>query len=143
MYWVVEQGRVEPAKFFRQLATHFPQTSTLFFEGTSIEPAAEAIFTAHAEAGPHLPGRQTISPVSTIFRCKATGELFAQLEELSTRHAIPEIADHVYAYSGEVEIVGFPDFCANEIYISSSTPERTVKLFASALGLKYWKRRDG
>jgi hypothetical protein len=139
MYWVVEQGCVEPAAFFRQLATFFPRTNALFFEGTSIEPAVEAILTAHLEAGPHLPGRQTISPVSSIFRCKASTDLFAKLEKLSTRHAIPEIADHVYAYAGKVQLVGFPDFCTNEIYIASSTPERIVKLFASSLGLKYWQ----
>src|SRR5687767_13006908 len=39
-YWVIEQGR-EPAVFFRQLATHFAQTTTLFFEGTSIAAAVE------------------------------------------------------------------------------------------------------
>lgn len=142
-YWVIEQGRVEPAVFFRQLATHFPQTTTLFFEGTSIQPAIKATLAAHAEAGPHLPGRQTIHPVSSIFRCKASASLFARLEALSTQHAVPEISDHVYAFQGQIELVGFPDFCANEIYLSPSTSERTVQLFASALGLKYWKRENG
>jgi hypothetical protein len=140
MYWVIEQGRVEPAAFFRHLATYFPETSTLFFEGTSIEPEVKGVLIAHSESGPHLPRRQTVHPVSNIFRCKASASLIAKLEALSTRHAVPEIADHVYAYSGKNELVGFPDFCANEIYISPSTSERTVELFASALGLKYWKR---
>lgn len=142
-YWVIEQGRVEPAVFFRQLAAHFPQTTTLFFEGTSIDAAVEATLVAHAEPGSHLPGRQTIRPVSSVFRCKASSSLFAELEKLSTQHAVPEIADHVYAYVGKTELVEFADFCANEIYLSPSTAERTVQLFASALQLKYWKRENG
>jgi hypothetical protein len=143
MYWVIEEGRVDPAVFFHQLAAHFPQMTTLFFEGTSIAPAVGATLAAHIDSGPHLPGRQTVHPVSATFRCKASASLFAKLEALSTQHAVPEIADHVYAYADSVELVGFPDFCANEIYLSASTAERTVQLFASALRLKYWKREDG
>ena len=142
-YWVIERGRVEPAVFFRQLASHFPQATTLFFEGTSIDPAVEAILSAHAEPGPHLPGRQTMHPVSSIFRCKASSQFFAQLEGLSTRHAVPEISDHVYGYVGKTELVGFPDFCANEIYLSPSISEEAVRRFASNLQLKYWRHENG
>lgn len=142
-YWVIEQGRVDPAVFFHQLSAHFPQITTLFFEGTSIDPAVEATLVAHAQPGAHLPGRQTIRPRSSVFRCRASSSLFAEVERLSAQHAVPEIADHVYAYAGKTELVGFPDFCANEIYLSPSTAERTVQLFASALQLKYWKRENG
>jgi hypothetical protein len=80
-YWAIEQGPVEPSVFFRQLASHFPQTTTLFFEGTP------------------------------------------------------------NAYVGKTELVGFPDVCANEIYLSPSISEETIRRFASALQLKYGSMR--
>jgi hypothetical protein len=138
-YWAIEEGRIDPATFFRELPRHFPDATTIFFEGTSIEPDVKDCFAAHIQSGPHLPGRQTIWPKAEVFRCKFSPTICMELEALSRRHAVPELCDHLYVYRGEASVLEFPDFCANEIFLPISTTESAVGALASVFGLKYWR----
>jgi hypothetical protein len=141
--WDIEEGPVDPVLFFRLLAEHFPQATTLYAEGTAIEPDVQSLYEANVEPGKHLPGPQTIWPTSKKFRCQFTPSLCLQLSELAKRHAEPELVDHFFLYSGSEPLLEWHDAFANAMLLSYSIPEAQVKAFAGALKLPYGKAKAG
>jgi len=141
--WDIDEGHIDTEVFFGILPKCLPDASTIFFEGTFIADEVKGCLSRHAEAGKHLPGRQTLWPMSTLYRCKFSQRLCDEMQELSSRHAQPELCDHLSIYRGEEEVLAFHDFGANHIYVAGSVPEQAVSSFASALGLKYIEVDDG
>ena len=77
-YWVIEQGWVDSATFFKALWTHVPDATTFYAEGTRIAPDVEDCYRAHQDEGEY-PARQTIFPRSDKFRCRFSASLTAAL----------------------------------------------------------------
>lgn len=135
--WEIEEGRVDPVGFLSSLPTHFPEASTLFVEGTSIDVDVVDSLNQFAEAGKYLPESQTYWPKTRQFRCAFGEELCAKLAQLATAHADPELFDHLFLYSGEKVLLEWPDAFTNCLWISSSLAEERVAMLARSLGLSY------
>ena len=141
--WTIGPGSVDSSQFFRLLLSHFPDATTLYAEGTSIEPDVHALFKASAEEGAYLPGAQTIWPESVRFRCRFGAELCEQLARIAEHHAEPELFDHLFLYAGNDALFEWPDAFCNEMSIPSSLEEERVAKFAQSLGLPYALQKYG
>jgi hypothetical protein len=136
-YWQIYGEDVQPSKFFSALASHFPDATTLYVEGTSISEQVEACYLRHAEAGPYLPDAGTIHPVSKKLRCALSQALCAELAALSLHAAEPELADHLHVYRASEEVLCWYDTFAHDLWISSRVPEQRIKSLAAAFGRSY------
>ncbi len=141
--WTIGPGSIDSSQFFRLLPVHFPDATSLYAEGTAIEPDVKALFKSFAEEGAFLPGAQTIWPESVKFRCRFEAELCGQLALAAEHHAEPELLDHIFLYSGDDVLLQWPDAFAHEMYLPSSLIEDRVSQFAYSLGLPYVMRKYG
>jgi hypothetical protein len=139
--WELEEGSVDSVLFFRTITHAFPEASTAYFEGTSIEADVVALFQRFLDPGKYLPKPQTIWPASSQFRCTFNTALCSELVSLANRHAEPELFDHFFLYSGDKPILEWPDAFNNCIWISYTISEQRVAQFAQALGLSYRHER--
>lgn len=136
-YWDIEEGSVDSTSFFKLVHKYFGDSTTIFFEGTSIENDVIKCYQKHLEHGEFLPGRQTIWPRSKCFRCRFSEKLMNELSQLSLNHAEPELMDHLSIYKGDQAILEWHDAFANAMLLSKSLPEETVAAFSNDLGLNY------
>jgi hypothetical protein len=135
--WEVAKGRIASVAFFDALAEAFPEATTAYVEGTSIEPDVATAFGRLSEAGAYLPKSQTIWPRSRQFRCCFNPAFCSELSALAAVHAEPELFDHFFLYAGDRPILEWPDAFANCIWISSSVAEDRVASLARHFGLPY------
>lgn len=138
-------GRVESVKFFSLLRAAFPAATTLFVEGTSIAPGVQKFLGSAAEAGAYLPARNTIWPRPKQFRVRVDDSTLAQLSQLAARHAEPELADHLFVYSGDEPLLEWPDAFdpSSPMLISRHADEQRIRHFAQELGLDLKEMRLG
>jgi hypothetical protein len=139
--WELEEGSVDSVLFFRTITHTFPEATTAYFEGTSIEADVVALFQRLSELGKYLPKPQTIWPASSQFRCRFNTTLCSELVALANRHAEPELFDHFFLYSDDEPILEWPDAFHNCIWISYAISQQRVAQFANALGLSYRHER--
>ena len=132
------RGRVDSVKFFSLLWAALPAVTTLFVEGTSIAPEVRKFLESAAEAGAYLPARNTIWPRPKQFRVRVDDSTMAQFSQLAARHAEPELADHLFVYSGDGPLLEWPDAFdrGSPMLISRDADERRVRQFAQELGLE-------
>lgn len=142
-FWVIAEGNVDSTTFFRALPRHFPEATTLYVEGTSIIPDAEALYRSHGQDGPYLPPSHTLWPASTKMRCAFSAQLCEGLAALSLNAAEPELADHISLYAGDLPILEWPDAFANAMVLSAALPEERVRGFANEFALTYEREDDG
>jgi hypothetical protein len=137
--WELKERAVDSTTFLRALASTFPEATTAYFEGSSIDEDIVRIFEQHAETGPYLPEAQTLWSTGTItrFRCRLTPSLCEALASASEQHAEPELFDHVFLYAERQALLEWPDAFANCMWIAPSVAEPRVKAFATMLGLSY------
>jgi len=104
----------------------------LFLEASSQPEAVQQILAKRRLPGPYLPQRQTAWPASSQWRLPPTGDVLHQLADLARAHAAPELADHVFIYSGDAALVEWPDAFAPDspILISGGVAEDVVRDFA-------------
>ena len=138
-YWEIEEGKIDSAKFFEALPKYFPLATTFFAEGTSITDDVKECYVSNREEGKHLPGAQTIFPISKKYRCKFSRQLMVRLSALAQIHAEPELLDHLALYKGNEELLFWHDAFANVLLVSRTVPENVVSEFAAELGLSYGK----
>ena len=137
------RGRADKVKFFSFLAAAFP-AATLFVEGTSIAPAVQEFLASAAEAGAYLPARNTIWPRPKQFRIRADDSTLAQFSQLAAKHSEPELADHLFVYSGDEPVLEWPDAFdpSSPMLISRDADEQRIKQVAQELGLDL-RKMDG
>ncbi len=135
--WEIAEGDVDSVQFINLLFEVFPETTTVYLEGTSIEPDVKAVFEKFVEGGPYIPKGQVIWPKSECFRCKFTKEFFGELSHLSENHAEPELFDHFFLYSEDTPLLEWPDAFSNCIWVSTLLSEKRVKEFSGKLGLPF------
>jgi hypothetical protein len=141
--WTIGPGCIDSAQFFRVLPAHFPDATSLYAEGTTIQPDVKALLVSFAEEGAFLPGAQTIWPESLKVRCRFGAELCRALADAAERHAEPELLDHLFLYAGDSALLQWPDAFSQEMYLPSSLAEDRVSQFAGSLGLSYAIRNAG
>ena len=143
--WELEERPVDSTVFLRALPSAFPNATTLFVEGSSIESDIADIYKRHASTSPYLPKSQTLWSTATIrrFTCMFSRALCESLAEASLHHAEPELFDHIFLYTGQEVLLEWPDAFANCIWVSKLIPEARLSEFASALGLPYKHARHG
>lgn len=136
-YWEIEEGKVYSAKFFEALPKYFPEATTFFAEGTSISDDVKECYVSNREDGKHLPGAQTIFPISNKYRCKFSCQLMTRLAALAEIHAELELLDHLALYQGDEELLFWHDAFSNVLLVSRTVPESIVSKFTSELHLNY------
>lgn len=122
--------------FFRAASLLVPDATHMFLEG-SPDPDIEALL---ADA---LDDADYAAPVGTLwswpqksrrFSVRASSELFARLAEAASKHAEPEICDHVHFYRGQEALVQWFDAFSDPVLVSKSVAHEQVERFASAVG---------
>jgi hypothetical protein len=129
---------MDSALFFRHIRAALPHATTLFAEACSSARDVSAFLTCAAEPGAYLPKRQTLLPRPKQYRLPFNEPTLAALADLATRHAEPELLDHLFVYDGSTVLLEFPDAFASDCVamISRDADEQRVRTFAALLGLE-------
>ena len=135
--WDIDEGITDAERFFAILPTVFPQATIFFAEGTSIAKDVIHCYELFATPGPFLPGRDTFFPRSRVFRCSASPAFFQALSAVSSRHANPEILDHLSLYEGDRQLLHWHDAFANAFMLDGQLPESSVAALATPFGCRY------
>jgi hypothetical protein len=136
-FWTLKSERkIDPCIFFKQLHHVLPPAALLCLEGSSIAPDVEEILLANRWAEAARIERGTYFPRPKQFHIRATPEIVTELATLSSKHAEPEICDHIIGYEpGRVLLTAYDAFLNNsELCLSSRTTKESVARFAAALG---------
>ncbi len=141
--WDIDEGTVNSVLFFRVIAEHFPEATTLFAEGTSISKDVQTLYEAHADPGKYLPGAQILWPTSKKFRCVFSSRLCSSLSALAEHHAEPELLHHLFLYTDSEPLLEWHDAFANVLMLSETLSESRVQAFAAAIHLPYGKANAG
>jgi hypothetical protein len=139
-HWVSEDVE-QPNAFFEQLPALLPANSVLYFEGTSIASDVAAFYDQNRSANTVPVARDTIWPVPDIYHVVFSPQVCAGLGELSARHAIPELFDHIKGYRDSSLLFTFHDAFCGWLRISEDIPEPLVAAFFSALGASFHKEQ--
>ena len=135
--WELEEGAISSTLLFQALASEFPEVTSVFIEGTSIDPEVKELLVRFAGVGSYLPKTQTTWPVPLRFHCASTPEFWTALVDVSKRYAEPELFDHLFLYSGDRPIIEWPDAFYNCMWVASVVSEDRMKAFAATFGLRY------
>jgi hypothetical protein len=133
-YWELRAAEVDPALFFRILPSHFPEATTLFFEGTAFAADVLRFLRDHGAPGEFTPGANTLWPESTKIRCRFSRELTDGLALLAEHHASPELCDHLFLYREDDFLLYWHDAFDNTADLAPGLPSDRVASFAKALG---------
>jgi hypothetical protein len=135
-HWELK-GAADPRSFFAHLRRALPGATTVFVEGSHIAPDVERFLQTAATLGDYLPERQTIWPRAARYCLPCDEPTLAALADLSTRHAEPELFDHLFVYRGLAALLEFPDAFGRNcpMYVSADVGEAEMRAFAGALGL--------
>ncbi len=131
-HWEVK-GRWDIVRFFESLPAIFPDATTLFIEGTGMASDVVAFLISAAEPGDYLPDKQTIWPRPKQYRVRCDSMTLTGLKGLAERHAIPELLDHLFIFSGSEVLMEFPDAFAKDCpaFISADVDEQRVRSLAN------------
>ncbi len=138
---IAVEGNVDSVQFFDLMKETFPEATTVYIEGTSIESDVRVLFEEFSQNGPYLPKSQTIWPKAEFYRCVFSKEFWNKLSSLAQNHADPELLDCLFLYRNETPLMEWPDAFSYCIWISMEISENRAKAFAGMLGLscKYFK----
>jgi len=138
---IAVEGNVDSVQVIDLLIDTFPEATTVYIEGTSIESNVKDLFEEFVQSGSYLPKNQTIWPKAEHYRCVFSEEFLNKLSTLAQKHADPELLDHLFLYRNESPLMEWPDVFSYYIWISTEISENRAKGFADELGLscKYTK----
>ena len=138
-HWVIE-GLKQPTAFFEHLPKLLPSDSILYFEGTSIATEVASFYSSHRAPNAVDVARDTIAPVPDIYHITFSPDVCTALRQLSEKHPVAEMFDHLKAYRGETLLFTFHDAFDGWLCISECLPEDAVAGFCQALGVS--RRRE-
>ena len=139
-HWVSEEME-EPVAFFHHLPGLLPTDAVLYFEGTSITPDVARFYDQNRSRSTAPVARDTIWPVPEIYHVVFSSKVCARLGELSTRHAVQELFDHIKAYRGNSLLFTFHDAFCGWLRIAEHIPEPLVSAFFESLGASFHKEK--
>lgn len=133
--WIVSGVRTGET-FFRALPLLVPDATHVFLEG-SPAPEIEALLIDAADDAEYAApaGTYWSWPQKTRrFSVRASPALFSRLSEAASRHAEPEVCDHVHFYRDGHALVQWFDAFFESLLVSKSVPRERLAQFASAAG---------
>jgi hypothetical protein len=128
---VVSLGRVRHLDtLLEALDVGMPKEAVVYVEGTSFsEDVCSAL-----SALPQVPVEQrrtdlqgTLSPEPTCFHLRVDTGVLRVLRDLETRHALPEVCDHLAVYRGEEILALAHDACGTPLLVGLSLPASAVE----------------
>lgn len=130
------------AFFIRSLRELLPANSALYFEGTTVVPAAIATFERFAPGSDRLDiARGTIAPTPKVFHACMTDEALNAVAELFENHASPEICDHFHAYHTSTILLQWHDaFFGDPFLLAGALDETTVARFCAMHHCEYIRK---
>jgi hypothetical protein len=120
--------------FFKALGKLVPTGATLCIEGTSISKEVKSFLEAHRVKETCKVQLGTLWPRPSIYHVFCNDETLFELANLSERHAVPEICDHLNVYKDGEVLLSWYDAFSDPIYISKKLPEDDLKAFCNTLG---------
>jgi hypothetical protein len=139
--WDIDEGIQDCMAFFALLLRAFPQATLFCVEGTGITKDVRAFYETHLAGVPSPAPKQTLFPTPIRYACDFTAAFIAGLTDLASRHAAPELCDHLSIYAGDLCLLAWHDAFANAILLDASLPESTVKALAVPFGVPYGRVR--
>lgn len=128
--------KVDSSQIVAAIPALFPDATTMYFECTSsVEQDVIHFFENHVEEGDYLPRCGTLWPKSTTYRCKLTPEFVEGLFSICETHAVPEICDHFFVYSGKRLLLGWYDAFDDQLILSTCVDEATRTSIANMTGM--------
>lgn len=131
----IEIGYVDDFEaLLKAIAAAFPSDAVLYVEGAAFAPEVAGYLREHdaAERPPIKPN--TLWPKPKTFHLPMTPINIDGLQELASRHASPEVADHLVVYHGEEVLLWAHDAGYGYVQLARSLPPAVVDTFRSALG---------
>jgi hypothetical protein len=132
--WAIS-GIRSAEKFFLAIAQLVPEATHVFLEGS---PDADVV----ALLSVHAASREYFARAGTFwswprrnqrFSLCASFTLFSALAEAASRHAEPEICDHLHVYRDDQPLVEWFDAFLDPVLISKAVPRVRVEQFCSAV----------
>ena len=123
-------------EFFRAVSLLVPDATHMVLEGSPGPDIVALLVDAADDTG-------YAAPVGTIsswpqknqrFSVRASSQLFVRLSEAASRHAEPEICDHLHFYRGQEALVQWFDAFSDSLLVSKAVSRERVEQFASAVG---------
>jgi hypothetical protein len=140
-FWEVE-GKTTFAALLRALGHFLPDGSVLYFEGGSPDRKLLDFFNASAiEEQTHV-AVAIFWPRPVYYHVPATPQNLAELAALAESHAEPELAVHFHAYRDGKVLLEWHDAFGQPMLLDGNIPEKQVKSFAEALGMKFKLNTD-
>jgi len=133
-------GKVDSSRFFKSLASTFPEATNIFLEGTP-SPDVDDFLRSAVDPGPSLPDRGTAWPKGNLYRLRFDAPTLTSLAELAERHAEPEILDHLHVYVDEVPLLYWHDAFdrASPLIVAAAVHRDHLQRLASELGFDLWQ----
>ena len=123
----VDLGERVPLDVLLSAVRLLPHSATVFIEGTTIAPEVQAFLEAHRRE----PGRDDLSgvvwPRSEQFHLQHSDALVDGIRELASRHAVPELVDHLVVYEGDDIFLAAYDAGDDPVTISRALPDETKR----------------
>jgi len=129
---------VDLGDFVRHLHRLLPEDSRLVVEGTSITKDVQAFLEANQPPNCPTIELDTTWPKPKVFHLPVREDSLATLANLSDKHAVPEICDHLKAYLDDYEILAWYDVGAGDPwFVDPRIPEVKMQDFCRLVGCDF------
>ncbi len=123
--------------FIRNLHRLLGEGAYLVVEGTIAEDVKRFLKSCQPPTCPKIE-LDTIWPRPEVFHLPVSSANLEALADLMSRHALPEVCDHLKAYKGNHEIMAWYDAGWNDpCYVSEEVGEDRLAEFCRIVGCRY------
>jgi hypothetical protein len=130
-------------EFFHSLHGLLPSPAYLVFEGISIaRDVRQLLESAAIPPRRHVPVG-TIFPRPTTYHVLASASLLMALADLATKHAEPELCDHLHGYDDSRGLLQWYDAFDSPMLVDDSIPEDSIRKLCDELGAAYTRWQAG
>jgi len=133
-------GRVDSERFFESIGSLLPDATTLFLEAGSMASDVEMALNPHLQEPTLAPNPGTIWPKSRMYQLPFHSAVLKLLTDMASRHAEPELCDHLHVYGGTTHLLEWYDAFSDPVYLAPTVGAERVRDFAQAVGTQYRQR---
>ena len=128
-------GRVRDLGLVLEATRALPHDAILYLEGSRRSLAPELLEALHANAAPQpiRVARGTLWPRPATFHILLTASNLDRIREIESRHAAPEICDHLVVYRDDEVLLTAYDAGDGAVYVAKALGEPTIKRMRSIL----------
>jgi hypothetical protein len=134
-FWELS-GETDYALLLAALPELLPSDCVLYLEGGSPRGELLEFLTQHAVPERAHVACGTIWPRPKIFHVPATPQTLARLANLMESCAWPELSVHFHVYRDQTVLLEWHDVFDQEMLLSATLPEPSVRAFAAKLGMR-------